>query len=120
MERNKFSPETGVARGRNGGGNRADRGGGNRGGGRRNYSHQQYRSGGERGGRGHQWADPSNGQAVGPTRGGRSGSRVWSEGPIHSQPQPQPEFQSQTETGQQAFPGPIYLPSSFLLISLFI
>ena len=91
MERSKCSRETGVPRGRNGGGNR--------GGGRRNYSHQQYRSGGE--------------------RGGRSGSRVWSEGPI--QPQPQPEFQSQTERVQQTFPGPsIYLASSFLLISLFI
>ncbi|PSR84661.1 Protein argonaute like [Actinidia chinensis var. chinensis] len=94
MERSKCSRETGVARGRNGGGNR--------GGGRRNYSHQQYRSGGERGGWGHQWADPSNVQVAGPTRGGRSGSRVWSEGPI--QPQPQPEFQSQTERVQQTFP----------------
>ena len=56
---------------------------------------------------------------VGPTIGGRSGRSVWRERPIHSQPQP--EFQSQTERVQQAFSGPsIYLPSSFLLISLFI
>ncbi|XP_057464844.1 protein argonaute 2-like [Actinidia eriantha] len=92
MERTKCSLETGVTRGRHGGGNRGGR--------RRNYSHQLYHSGGGRGGWDHPWADQSKGKAVRSTRGGRSGRRVWSEGPI----QPQPEFLSQTERVQQAFP----------------